>query len=148
MFLFAKLVMQNLINQTSLACLCEEMSPNVFPRGLGQAYVDRNYRCSSQWIEVLADTRLFRYSRITRRILNDDRPAYKDAAHRLLAWMVCAVRPMKWKDVQAAAAIDVDSGTVDMRTRRLRVNYFDLCSPLVEARCDGTLTLVHSTAKA
>ena len=38
MFLFAKLVCDNLLNQTSRANLYAEMSPDIFPKGLNEAY--------------------------------------------------------------------------------------------------------------
>jgi len=39
MFLFAKLVMENLYNQTKRENLNKELEPNRFPRGLEDAYV-------------------------------------------------------------------------------------------------------------
>jgi len=39
MFLFAKLVMENLYSQTSRAKLNKELEPDRFPRGLEEAYV-------------------------------------------------------------------------------------------------------------
>lgn len=39
MFLYAKLVMDNLFHQVSLAMMQAELDPHVFPTGLDQAYV-------------------------------------------------------------------------------------------------------------
>jgi len=39
MFLYVKLVMKNLLDQTRLVKLREELKPGIFPKGIDQAYI-------------------------------------------------------------------------------------------------------------
>jgi hypothetical protein len=61
--------------------------------------------------------------------------------------LVCAKRSIKWREIQAARSIDVENQTVDFQRRQFRKDCKDLCGSLVELRDDGTLALVHTTAK-
>jgi hypothetical protein len=65
----------------------------------------------------------------------------------LLSWLVCAKRSMKWHEIQGAKSIDLDQQMVNYRKLRFRVDSKDLCGSLVEIRSDGTVELVHLTAK-
>jgi len=65
----------------------------------------------------------------------------------LLNWLVCAKRSMKWYEIQGAKSIDVEEQSVNYRKLRFRVDSKDLCGSLVEIRFDGTVELVHLTAK-
>jgi hypothetical protein len=55
MFLFAKLVMENLGNQTSQNDLRKELEPTTFPVDLGQAYdlslvfLPENFKLTGEW---------------------------------------------------------------------------------------------------
>jgi hypothetical protein len=71
----------------------------------------------------------------------------KSEALQLLAWLVCTKRPLEWREIQAAVAIDIEGETVDFYHRQWMVSFKDLCGSLVETRTDGSLELVHSTAK-
>ncbi|KAI9779019.1 MAG: hypothetical protein M1816_003779 [Peltula sp. TS41687] len=122
MFLYAKLVMENLQSQTKRANLERELEPNTFPRGLEDAY-----------------------ARIVGRILKD--PSVKDDAARLLGWLVCAKRPMKWPEIQGAMSINLEAKDVDFEGRQLLVDWKDLCGSLVERRSDDSVELVHLTAR-
>jgi len=86
-----------------------------------------------------------RYARIVDRVLRD--PSVKEDATRLLGWLVCAKRPLKWHEIQGAISIDLEAQDVDFEERRLRVDSKDLCGSLVEKRTDGSIELVHLTAK-
>jgi hypothetical protein len=66
---------------------------------------------------------------------------------RLLTWMVCAKRPMKWREIQCAISIDLDDQIVDWDRKRFAVDSKELCGSLVELHADGTVNLVHHTAK-
>lgn len=125
MFLLAKLISRNLLDQTSQDSLDEELEPNVFPKEINQAY-----------------------SRIIKRIFNDhiSLPEKKDSL-MLLGWLVCTKRPLKWHEIQGAKSIDIERRSVEMERRRFRVDSKDLCGSLVEIRGDGTVELVHLTAK-
>lgn len=71
----------------------------------------------------------------------------RSEALQLLAWLVCAKRPLEWREIQAAVAIDIEEETVDFHGRQWMVNAKDLCGSLVETRSDGSLEMVHTTAK-
>ncbi|KAH8690547.1 hypothetical protein BGW36DRAFT_411385 [Talaromyces proteolyticus] len=124
MFLFARLVMHNLSNQASRADFSLETSLEIFPRGLDEAY-----------------------GRIITRILRKDSDADTKYTSKLLGWLVCAKRPLKWHEIQGAIAIDLETQTIDFEKRKLRVDSKHLCGSLVEIRAGGTIELVHTTAK-
>ena len=146
MFLFAKLVMLNLLNQTSRGRMNDELLPNKFPRGLEQASVSSMHH---YYVKLHANRQFSHcsYARILDSICKDpDNPETQDAK-KLLGWLVCAKRPLKWHEIQGAVSIDVRSETVDFEDRRLRVSSKDLCGSLVEVLEDGTVELIHLTAK-
>ncbi|KAK8130903.1 hypothetical protein PG984_007341 [Apiospora sp. TS-2023a] len=114
-------------NLMQLACvedIEEELEEKTLPRELKQAY-----------------------SRITSRILDNVSPSARESTLFILRWLVTAKRPIKWHEVQAAKAINVDEQSVELERRRIRKDIKDLCGPLVDIRVDGTVELVHSTAK-
>ncbi|KAG2418499.1 hypothetical protein HFD88_001600 [Aspergillus terreus] len=121
MFLFAKLVMTALYSQISREKLYNEVNVKGIPKGLEAAY-----------------------SRVLDAILEQ---TSRSEALQLLAWLVCAKRPLEWREILAAVAIDIDGETVDFYGRQWMVNAKDLCGSLVETRSDGSLELVHTTAK-
>lgn len=43
MFLYARIVMRNLLSQTRLSALQREMDPGTFPRGIEKAYIPTSY---------------------------------------------------------------------------------------------------------
>lgn len=88
MFLYAKLVMENLYEQTSVENAIAELAN--FPTGLDQAYVlPTSVRPKFVGLELIAK---FRYARIVERILNQNTSRRKSDAQRLLQWLVCAKR--------------------------------------------------------
>lgn len=78
--------------------------------------------------------------------LNKASPTHAQSL-KLLTWMVCAKRPMKWCEVQCAVSVDMDNQTVDWDRRHFSVDSKDLGGSLVEIYSDGTITLVHHSAK-
>ncbi|KAI9766233.1 MAG: hypothetical protein M1840_006647 [Geoglossum simile] len=124
MFLFARLVMNNLFSQNSRIRLRKEMAPEQFPRGLEEAY-----------------------ARIIRRVLTEAEPSDREDAAKLLGWLACARRPLKWHEIQGAWSFDNDAQTFDYEERRLRTDSKELCGSLVEIRHGGVVDLVHLTAK-
>ncbi|KAH8789515.1 hypothetical protein F5882DRAFT_354269 [Hyaloscypha sp. PMI_1271] len=124
MFLFAKLVVLHLYNQTSRKKLMEEMEER-FPRNLEEAY-----------------------ARIMDRILEPSTATGRqNDAKQLLGWIACAKRPMKWYEIQGAVAIDLENQAVDYEGRMHRVDPKVLCASLVEIRSDNSIELVHTTAR-
>ena len=53
MFLYAKLVMENLLRQRTREDLMRELEPNTFPKGLDEAYVDTGFTRSTALARVL-----------------------------------------------------------------------------------------------
>jgi hypothetical protein len=64
----------------------------------------------------------------------------------ILGWIVCARRPLRWEEIQNAVCIDVDQWTIESR-RRLANSPTELFASLVECHADGTVDLVHGTAR-
>lgn len=87
-----------------------------------------------------------RYARILDRIIIQAASTRAEKAHRLLAWIVCATRPLTWLEIQAAVSFDGDAQKLDHVGRRFVVDAKDVCGSLVEIFSDE-VTLVHSTAK-
>jgi len=85
------------------------------------------------------------YSRVIESVLQHE--SGSGHALELLAWLVCAKRPLKWREVQGAFSIDLESVSIDWELRKLRVDSKELCGSLVELRSDGTVDVVHHTLK-
>lgn len=80
-------------------------------------------------------------------ILDKDVRAERDEALMILRWLVCAKRSLKMHEVQTMKSINLHKGTVEFERRRFRVHLKELCESLVEVREDGTIELVHMTAR-
>ena len=126
MFLFAKLVMDNLLAQTTKEDLYRELSRNVFPADLRGAY-----------------ERII--SRI--RVRTENEPAMWDAAVKLLGWMTCAKRPLRRYEIQAVQCINTQYQELQFDKRRFRFDVQVLCGSLMMELPGDRLSLVHSTAK-
>ncbi|RDL38798.1 uncharacterized protein BP5553_03138 [Venustampulla echinocandica] len=124
MFLFAKLVLQNLLSQVSRAALYETLLPQRFPRGLNQAY-----------------------GRIVERIEKNQNLDERNQALTLLGWVVTAKRPLTWPEIQGAISIDTEQQIVDFEQRSLVVDIGELCGSLVERLAGNRIELIHTTAK-
>jgi hypothetical protein len=81
------------------------------------------------------------------RILKSSKLPAREAAAKLLGWLVCAKRPLKWHEIQGATSINLEIQNVDFEERKLRLDAKELCGSLVERRSDDTVELVHLTAK-
>ena len=89
-----------------------------------------------------------RYERIAHRVFENPIESEREDAQRILSWVVCARRPLKWHEFQGGIfSIDTGSQTVDFEDRRLRVTSKDLCGSLIEIRPGDTIELVHRSAK-
>lgn len=124
MFLFAKLVMPNLYAQPTRHKLLEEIAVSRFPQGLEEAY-----------------------ERIMNRIKQNTTPEEWKIAQKLLGWMVCVRRSLKWHEIQGAYSIDPGEQIIDFNDRKLRIHIRDLCGSLVQVLPGDRVELVHSTAK-
>ena len=70
-----------------------------------------------------------------------------DIVSKLLGWMVCAKRPLKWREIQAAVSIDPNEQTVDFDSRSLRSSVEEYCGSLIQVLSGDRVELVHTTAK-
>ncbi|KAK6829654.1 hypothetical protein PG987_010238 [Apiospora arundinis] len=73
-------------------------------------------------------------------------PAEKDA-FRLLGWLVCAKRPLKWHEIQGMNSINLDERRVNFERQHFIKSPKDLLASMVETRADGSIEFVHLTAK-
>ncbi|KAF5686302.1 zinc finger C2H2-type integrase DNA-binding protein [Fusarium circinatum] len=121
-FLLAKLIWINLRAQISLAEVEEEMKE--FPPEINHAY-----------------------ERIMDRIIHKAPHQTRTGALQLLGWLVCAKRPLKWHEIQSIKSVNLDQQLVDFARHKFSVSGKDLCGSLVELREDGTLELIHVSAK-
>ena len=140
MFLFVRLVWDNLLAQNTLQALEEELDPAVLPNELYAAYV------SLQSPRSLSD--ISSYERIMVRIRRQNPEALDSDILKLLGWLVCAKRPLRWREIQGMKAIDLEEQRVDFDRGSFLVGSKDLCESLVEDRLDGRVELVHSSVKS
>ncbi|KAI9665474.1 MAG: hypothetical protein M1831_001616 [Alyxoria varia] len=128
MFLYAKLVLENLLDQLNCEMLEEELLEINFPQGIHQAY-----------------------NRIVERV-QKSKSQHRETAFRILGFLACAKRPMMWHELQGILAFDEKERIVKYQSRKLRVkNVKELCGSLVRDRTGRggeQLELVHSTARA
>ncbi|KAK4229190.1 ankyrin repeat-containing domain protein [Podospora fimiseda] len=95
MFLYAKVVLKNLLSKDSVAELKEELSKENFPAGLEAAY-----------------------ERVVVRVL--DRPPLprKRTARTILGWLICSPRPLRWREIQSRFCINPEKEVCDYDNRR------------------------------
>lgn len=129
--MYAKVVLDNFLSQTSIYELEEELQRD-YPRGLDEAY-----------------------DRVAERVLEKTSDSRKRAALQILGLVACAARPLKWREIQCYFCIDVSTGSCDPRRRKVG-GPKDLCSSFVEAETcasfptslsEAELVMVHNTAK-
>ncbi|KAF4311887.1 zinc finger protein [Botryosphaeria dothidea] len=87
------------------------------------------------------------YERIIQRVLYDAGPAERIAARRLLGWLLKSIRPLKWHEIQGAAAYNPSKHSFDLQGGKLRKGAKRLCGSLVKVYEDGEIRLVHLSAK-
>lgn len=81
------------------------------------------------------------------RIMHNPNTAELEQAQKLLSWIVCSKRSMKWHEIQGAMSIDSQEETIDFDARQLRVQARDLCGSLVEMYPGDRIEFVHRTAR-
>ena len=96
----------------------------------------------------LARLTITSYDRIINTLLGPHvRPQSRTSnVRKVLAWLACAKRPLKWYEIQGAFVIDLDHGDLNTK-QQLREDCKELCASLVEIHSDQSVTLVHSTTK-
>lgn len=88
------------------------------------------------------------YERTLLRI-TDAQPNTAQAARKILGWMACAMRPLKWREIQCLASVyesDSQEWLVD-EARRPLINLREVCGSLVSELPGGRLDFVHVTTK-
>lgn len=130
MFMYAKVVLDNFLSQTSVFELEQELERE-YPRGLDEAY-----------------------DRVAERVLDNTSRSRKQASLQILGLVACAARPLEWREIQCYFCIDAVNGTCDPRRRK--VGPKDLCSSFVESEAcpllpneasEAQIVMVHNTAK-
>ena len=98
-------------------------------------------------------TRTLRYDRVVSGVLESPQ-RQRTTAMRVIKWVVCARRPLKWREVQASFFIDPKNSDCDYQDRRLRKSCKKLCSSLIDLQfgtektpTEASLHLVHDTAR-
>ncbi|KAI0898910.1 putative zinc finger protein [Annulohypoxylon nitens] len=120
LFLLARLIWENLARQVSVAAMDRELEPNTFPVTINDAY---------------------------RRIVQQIPQEAIEDTMRLLGWLVCAKRPLKWHEIQAMKSVDPIHQSLDFDRQSFVKSPKELCGSLLETRSDGTIELIHLTAK-
>lgn len=87
------------------------------------------------------------YERIMSRMKRDLKEPEWNIARKLLGWMICAKRPLRWREIQAAMSIDPETQTFQFEERKLRSDIQDYCGSLIFILPGDQLELVHTTAK-
>ncbi|KAK0647033.1 hypothetical protein B0T16DRAFT_458896 [Cercophora newfieldiana] len=132
MFLFAKVVLDNLFSQTTKELLRQELESETFPEGMDGAY-----------------------NRVFLRVFGSAHPRRRECAEEVIRLVACAKRPLRWREVQATFCIDEEQGNVNYDGQRLTVTCKTLCGAFVdvypvttkETPVEGVLKLVHQTAR-
>jgi hypothetical protein len=149
MFLFAKIVLENLGDQISVFDFKNELKAKNFPEGLDKAYV---IICEEYRVE--ADPHCS-YERVVKRVLKNPIKPQRLAAEQILGWVVSAERPLRWREIQGRFCIDPEAGTVNIDRKPIKSCKY-LCGSLVEMGMteimsdpgsEGEVEMVHSSAK-
>ncbi|KFA52172.1 hypothetical protein S40293_00599 [Stachybotrys chartarum IBT 40293] len=123
MFIYAELFAKYIEDQLNLAKVLEALEPTNLPVNLDHVY-----------------------ERILDRILESQGDHTVGHVREVLGWMVCARRPLRWREIQAAICIDLDNERIDY-LRETSDSPKGLFASLVEVQVDGTVQLVHETAR-
>ncbi|KAI0105552.1 WD40 repeat-like protein [Nemania sp. FL0031] len=84
-----------------------------------------------------------------------EKAAKCEDATKILGWIACARRHLRWREIQSLFCIDPIKGTVDYEGKRLRVSGKDVCGSFIEVRHatgkgagpEDTVVIVHNTAR-
>ncbi|KAF2800244.1 hypothetical protein K505DRAFT_229183, partial [Melanomma pulvis-pyrius CBS 109.77] len=131
MFLYAKLALWNLYEQPNRKEFLREIQPDRLPDGLDQYSLNNA-----------------RYARIVERIIGPtvQTRSRKESAKKLLGWLACSKRVLKWHEIQGAVSVDFEDGIISPDLH-FRDDCKSICASLVEISSDGSVVLVHSTAR-
>ena len=149
MFLHAHLAIEYLLQHQTKGELLENIKREMLPDKLSKMY--GNY---SRLHEMRFSTNdsFPRYETILGSIESRIRSlpagnAQWETAKVLLGWLVCAKRPLQWREMQSILSFDAENNRVDFDNRMLRHNVRKYLGPLVHFLDGGHIRLVHSTAR-
>ncbi|PGH01881.1 hypothetical protein AJ80_08953 [Polytolypa hystricis UAMH7299] len=123
MFIFAELFAKYLEDQPNKTALQEELDPAKLPVNLDNVY-----------------------ERILRRVFESRGDHIVNYIRHILGWIVCARRPLRWREIQGAVCIDMENQHLD-NDREMSDSPKGLFASLIELQADGTVDLVHGTAR-
>jgi hypothetical protein len=81
-------------------------------------------------------------------------PSREKTVKKILGWVVCSARPLRWREIQSRFCIDAEKGTCNVRNIR-RDGCKSICSSLVDTtncelfgtlESEKTINMVHKTA--
>ncbi|KAK1467423.1 hypothetical protein CMEL01_11416, partial [Colletotrichum melonis] len=128
LFLYAVLAVDYLLNQWSKGELLRKVSSRMLPDGITKMY--------DMVLESLKEKML------------DLSSTHWDKTKLLLGWLACAHRPLKWHEIQAIIAYDLEMDEIDFDLRMIRrENINNFLGSLVEVLPGDEIRLMHSTAK-
>ncbi|RYP61328.1 hypothetical protein DL771_010167 [Monosporascus sp. 5C6A] len=123
MFIFAELFAKYLEAQVNRADVLKELDPAKLPVKLDHVY-----------------------ERILHRVFESGADNIVAYFREILSWIVCAKRPLRWREIQAAVSIDLENQRLDY-DKEISDSPKGLFASLVELQEDGTVELVHGTAR-
>ncbi|KAL9562958.1 hypothetical protein ACKAV7_012909 [Fusarium commune] len=109
----------------------DELESDAFPKDLDQAY-----------------------DRIAQRVLKNNRPSRDTSVKRILGWIVCAARPLRWREIQSRFCIDAEKQICDIENvrldscKRICSSFVDVtdCELFPRTESEQIVTMVHETA--
>jgi hypothetical protein len=91
-------------------------------------------------------TDLYSYKRILDRVVESRSEAYVNKLRQILGWIVWAKRPLRWREIQGALSVDTEQQRIN-HDRKLSDSPKELFASFVELKFDGTVQLIHETAR-
>ncbi|EXL54500.1 hypothetical protein FOCG_05366 [Fusarium oxysporum f. sp. radicis-lycopersici 26381] len=131
MFLYARVVLDHLAEMDSIQEFEDELEEDTFPEDLDRAY-----------------------DRIAQRIMKKQGSSRHKTVKKILGWIICAARPLRWREIQSRFCIDADKEICNRKSLR-RDSCKSICSSLVDVtNCDmfpnieseQFVSMVHETA--
>ncbi|KAF5252268.1 hypothetical protein FANTH_2824 [Fusarium anthophilum] len=94
------------------------------------------------------------YDRIAHRVLKKHGPSRHNTVKKILGWVICAERPLRWREIQSRFCIDAEKETCNIRNLR-RDSCKSICSSLIDVtncemfpntESEQVISIVHETA--
>lgn len=95
------------------------------------------------------------YERVVKRVLKNPIGPERLAAEQIIGWVMCAERPLRWREIQSRFCIDLEMGSANSKKKSVKSCKF-LCGSLVEVgptdatgdpELESEVEMVHSSAK-